>query len=267
MTFAPFGKLNLSVIIYHIYTEMRSLFAFDYSMKRILAIMILFLVLVPLFSGESFALTKEEATGILKEMIKVGFKVLEVREAPLENFWEVVAEVGHERTVVYIDKNLRFVIHGQVFDRQVRKNLTFERLKELRTVDVSSFPLENAIRMGEGKRKVYVFTDPECHFCSQLHEELKRTEDVQAFLFLFPLSPASYEKAKAIWCSADKLKALEEVYQGKDLKSPPCDSTTIDRNVEFGRRLLIDSTPTLILQSGKIVEGYAYPNTLENLLK
>ena len=236
-------------------------------MKKKLAMIGLFFIVVFLFSGDSFALTKEEATGILKEMIKVGFKVLEVREAPLENFWEVVAEVGHERTVVYIDKNLRFVIHGQVFDRRARKNLTLERLKELRKVDVSGFPLENAIRMGEGKRKVYVFTDPECHFCSQLHEELKRTEDVQAFLFLFPLSPASYEKAKAIWCSPDRLKALEEVYHAKDLKPAPCDTKPIDRNMEFGRRLLIDSTPTLILQSGKIVEGYAHPNTIEDLLK
>jgi hypothetical protein len=37
--------------------------------------------------------------------------------------------------------------------------------------------------------------------------------------------------------------------------------------MEFGKRLLIDSTPTLLFQNGKMIEGFASPNTLENLLK
>jgi hypothetical protein len=37
--------------------------------------------------------------------------------------------------------------------------------------------------------------------------------------------------------------------------------------MEFGKRLLIDSTSTLLFQNGKMIEGYVSPNTLENLLK
>jgi thiol:disulfide interchange protein DsbC len=81
------------------------------------------------------------------------------------------------------------------------------------------------------------------------------------------LSPASYQKAKAIWCSQDKVKALEETYQGKDLISPPCSPSPIDKNMEWGKRLLIESTPTLLFQNGKMMEGYTAPDTLENLLK
>jgi thiol:disulfide interchange protein DsbC len=88
-------------------------------------------------------------------------------------------------------------------------------------VNLSSLSLGNAIPMGEGKRKLYVFTDPQCHFCFQLHEELKQMKDLQAFFFLYPLTPDSYEKAKSIWCSQDKVRALEETYQGKALRSPP----------------------------------------------
>jgi thiol:disulfide interchange protein DsbC len=236
-------------------------------MKTISLMMGLFLLAVFAFSANSFALTREEATNVLKDMIKVDFKVLEVREAPLEGFWEVVTEVGQEKTIVYIHKDLRFVIHGQILDRQAKKNLTVERLKELRTVDVSKLPLENAIPMGEGERRLYIFTDPECYFCSQLHGELKQAKEIKAYFFLYPLHPTSYEKAKAIWCSPNRLSALEEVYQGKELKSPSCDIRPIDKNIEFGKRHLIDSTPTIILQSGRIIEGYAYPNTLENILK
>ena len=236
-------------------------------MKGMRLLMTLLLVLPPLFFGDSLALTNEEATNILKELIKTEFKILEIREAPLEGFWEVVSEVGHERMIIYIHKNLRFMIHGQILDRQIKKNLTLDRLKDFRRVDPSGLPLENAIPMGEGKRKLYVFTDPQCYFCFQLHEELKQIKNLQTFFFLYPLTPASYEKAKSIWCSQDKVRALEETYQGKELRSPFCDTSPIDKNMEFGKRLLIDSTPTLLFQKGKMIEGFASPNTLENLLK
>lgn len=189
-------------------------------MKGMRLLMTLLLVLPPLFFGDSLALTNEEATDILKELIKTEFKILEIREAPLEGFWEVVSEIGHERMVIYIHKNLRFMIHGQILDRQIKKNLTLDRLKDFRRVDPSGLPLENAIPMGEGKRKLYVFTDPQCYFCFQLHEELKQIKDLQTFFFLYPLTPASYEKAKSIWCSQDKVRALEETYQGKEPKIP-----------------------------------------------
>lgn len=237
-------------------------------MKRILLTTTLLSTLVLLFSGNSFALTKEEATAVLREMTKAEFKVLEVREAPLEGLWEVVTETGqdHEKMMVYIDKSLRFIIHGQILDRQTKKNITHERLKEFRTVDVSKLPLENAIPIGDGKGSLYIFTDPDCYFCSQLHEEFKQLKNVKGYFFLFPLNPASYEKAKSIWCSPDKAKALDDGYHGKELKSPSCDTRSIDKNVELGRRLLIDMTPTLILQNGKVIEGYAHPHALEDLL-
>jgi len=69
-------------------------------MKGMRLLMTLLLVLPPLFFGDSLALTNEEATNILKELIKTEFKILEIREAPLEGFWEVVSEIGHERMII-----------------------------------------------------------------------------------------------------------------------------------------------------------------------
>mgnify|MGYP002260230068 CR=1 FL=1 len=237
-----------------------------FYMKRIMITATLFSFLPLLLFGKSFALTNGEATQLLKELIKTEFKILEIKEAPLESFWEVVVEARQEKVIFYIHKNLRYIFQGQVLDRQIKRNLTLDRIKDFRKVNPSSLSLENAIPMGEGKRKLYVFTDPQCHFCFQLHEELKQIKDLRAFFFLYPLTPASYEKAKSIWCSQDKVRALEETYQGKELRSPSCDTSPIDKNMEFGKRLLIDSTPTLLFQNGKMVEGFASPNTLENLL-
>ena len=155
-------------------------------MKRRVMTVILFSFLILLHFGKSLALTNEEVSPVLKEFIKTEFRILEIREGPLEGFWEVVTEIGQERMIVYIHKSLRFVIHGQIIDRQIRRNITLDRLKDLRKVDTSALPFENAIPMGRGKRKLYVFTDPQCHFCFQLHEELKQIKDLQAFFFLYP---------------------------------------------------------------------------------
>lgn len=238
-----------------------------FVMRRMAMTVILFSFLVLPLSGRSLALTNEEASPILKEFIKTEFRILEIREAPLEGFWEVACEIGQERVIIYIDKNLRFIIHGQILDRQTKRNMTLDRLRDFRRVNTSALPLENAIPMGQGRRKLYVFTDPQCHFCFQLHEELKQIKDLQTFFFLYPLSPASYEKAKSVWCSQDKVKALEETYEGKELRSPSCDSRPIDKNMEIGKRLLVESTPTLFFENGKMMEGYTASDTLENLLK
>jgi len=236
-------------------------------MRRMIMTVTLFSFLILLLFGKSFALINEEAFPLLKEFIKTEFRILEIREAPLEGFWEVAYEIGQERMMIYIHKNLRFIIHGQILDRQTKRNVTLDRLKDFRRVDMSALPLGNAIPMGQGKRKLYVFTDPQCHFCFQLHEELKQIKDLQTFFFLYPLTPASYEKAKAIWCSQDRVKALEETYQGKELRSPSCNTSPIDKNMEFGKRLLIESTPTLLFENGKMMEGYTSSDTLENLLR
>jgi len=236
-------------------------------MKGIRLLMTSLFLFSPLFWGNSFALPNEEATHVLKDLVKTEFKILEIREGPLEGFWEVVSEIGQERMIIYLHKNLRFIIHGQILDRQIKRNLTLERLKDFRRVDPTTLPLENAISMGEGRQKLYVFTDPQCYFCFQLHEELKQFKNLQTFFFLYPLTPVSYEKAKSIWCSQDKVRALEETYQGKELRSPSCDTSSIDKNMELGKRLLIDSTPTLLFQNGKMIEGNLSPDTLENLLK
>jgi thiol:disulfide interchange protein DsbC len=238
-----------------------------FVMRRMIITVTLFSFLILLLFGESLALTNEEASPLLKELIKKEFRILEIREAPLEGFWEIACEIGQERTIIYIHKNLRFIIHGQILDRQTKRNMTLDRLRDFRRINTSALPLENAIPMGQGKRKLYVFTDPQCHFCFQLHEELKQINDLQTFFFLYPLTPASYEKAKAIWCSQDKGMALEETYQGKELKSPSCNTSPIDKNMELGKRLFIESTPTLLFQNGKMTEGYTASDTLESLLK
>jgi hypothetical protein len=98
-------------------------------MKRLTATAILSPLLVLLLLGRSVALTREEASPILKELIKTEFRILEIREVPLEGFWEVVCEIGQDRMIIYLHKNLRFIIHGHILDRQTKRNISLDRLR------------------------------------------------------------------------------------------------------------------------------------------
>lgn len=104
-------------------------------MRRRLMKATLFSFLILLFSGKSLALTNEEISPLLKELIKTEFRILEIREAPLEGFWEVVTEIGQEKMIMYIHKDLRFIVHGQILDRQIKRNITLGRLRDFRRVD------------------------------------------------------------------------------------------------------------------------------------
>jgi hypothetical protein len=71
-----------------------------FNMKGMRRVMIWLFLLSPFFWGNSFALSNKEATDILKDWVKTEFKILEIREAPLEGFWEVVIGMGQERMIM-----------------------------------------------------------------------------------------------------------------------------------------------------------------------
>ena len=107
-------------------------------------------------------LNKDEASDLLKSIFP-GIKVLEVRVSAAKALWEVFAEVGGKKGIVYIDFSKNYVFPGAMISIKERRNLTQERLTELNRVDVSQIPLGDAIVMGDPKAKirVIVFDDPD----------------------------------------------------------------------------------------------------------
>ncbi len=104
-------------------------------MRRRVMTATLFSLLILVSLGKSLALTNEKVSPLLKELIETEFRILEIREAPPEGFWEVVTEIGQEKIIFYIHKNLRFIVHGQILDRQIKRNITLDRLRDFRRVD------------------------------------------------------------------------------------------------------------------------------------
>jgi len=184
-------------------------------------------------------------------------QITDVRESELPGIYEVV--MG--QTVGYTDKNARYMIMGHLYDLQSQKDITMERLRSVRRVDVSSLPLQDAITYteGTGKTTFYVFTDPECPFCRKLEAEIFLMKDIKVYYYLIPTHQSSPDIIQSIYCASDAHQALADyMISGKaPVRSESCRSDKPQKALKLASSLGIHSTPTIVSADGRIMNGYA----------
>ena len=206
------------------------------------------------------SLDQKEAAKILGELVD---KVNKVEFAEIPGMWLVEVEKGQNKLPVYVDFSKKYVFSGSVIRLADRGDLTQERHARMNKVDMARIPTNDALVLGSksAKIKVVVFTDPECPFCKQLHDELKKVvqldPDIAFLIKLYPLQmhPNAYGKAKRIVC-ARSLTLLEASFAGKPLPPPTCETKVVDQTLALAPTLGIQSTPTLVLPNGLVLPGY-----------
>lgn len=208
-------------------------------------------------TGGKDAAIKEIKAKLQTEFPKV--KVGEVSPTPIDGLYEVVL---NGRNVVYVDKNAKYLLDGEMVDLKKKLSLTQQRVQELSKVDFASLPLQDAVKVvrGNGSRKLAVFTDPDCPFCKRLEKEgLKDLTDVTIYQFLMPLAqlhPDAARKSALVWCAPDQAKAWNELML--EDKEPAGDGkcdTPLARVGELAQKLGITGTPGIVFESGKLVPG------------
>lgn len=215
----------------------------------------------------SAAIASEETVKKAMQKRYPDVPVESVARTPLPGIYEVFANGG----VFYVDENVNYLImDGKLIDVERRVDVTAERMRVLTGIKFDQLPLNLAFRMvkGNGRRKTAYFTDPNCPYCKRLDQELARVTDVTVYMFLYPvLSPDSHEKAAAVWCSKDRVKAYEEMMlEGKPPKTLGTCDTPIGRILAYGRQKGIRATPTLFFADGRRVTGAISQDQLERLL-
>ncbi len=182
-------------------------------------------------------------------------KVISVSKTPYSGLYEV----AFDDRLVYVDEKMDFLFSGNILDLHTMKNLTGAREKQLYAILFDTLPLDLAIRnvKGNGKRRLAVFSDPNCQYCKKLEKEMVNLTDATIYIFVFPILPGSEEKAKAIWCSADRLKSWEDqMLNGVEPKAEKaCDTTALEKISAQAKKLRISVTPTLIFKDGVIKPG------------
>lgn len=225
-----------------------------------------------LISATALAGTEKTDNGeaAVKADLKARFSELQVdsvRKMPYAGLYEFVSD----GQVYYTDKNVDYVLFGRLIDAKSRRDLTEERVRDLMRVKFDTLPLDSAIKVvkGNGKRKLAVFSDPDCPFCKRLEGELDKVNDVTVYIFLYPiegLHAGSTQKAKAIWCAPDRAKAWDEFMHRGILPQAGTCATPVDKIRELAGKLRINGTPTLVFADGVRVPGAVPAAQLEKLL-
>ncbi len=182
-------------------------------------------------------------------------KIISVSKTPYFGMYEVV----FVDQLVYTDERMTYLFSGNIIDMHTMQNLTEAREKQLYAIDFDTLPIDLAIKSvkGNGKRKLAVFTDPNCQYCKKLEKEMVNLTNATIYIFVFPILPGSKEKAKAILCSPDSLKAWEDhMLRGVEPQSKKaCDTAVLTKISMLATRLRINVTPTLIFGDGVIKPG------------
>ena len=187
-----------------------------------------------------------------------GAKVEGVQPCPLGLF-EVRFRGPNGMQVVYTDANATHIFLGKIYDAANDRDVTEERLRKLNAIKFESLPLDQAVKIqrGDGKRVLAMFSDPYCPACRQFEATLQQLNDVTIYVFMFPvIRPELADHSKAVWCSPDRAKAwIDLALRGKPSTAKPTCAGPIEKNVELGKNLGVNSTPTLIFANGERVAG------------
>ena len=225
------------------------------------------------------SITLQEATTLLKD---VG-KVKSVNPAPVRGLFEVAIEQQGNTGYAYIDYGKKHIIAGQVFDIASQKVVggpataaAAAASAPVQWVDPATVTNEHALLMGnpKGSKKLFVFTDPECPYCAKMHAELKKLvalePDLAIYIKLYPLKmhPKAYDKARVI-LGQRSLKLLEQSFAGQPLPAPKGKDAKkpVDDTIKFAEGAGIKSTPTLVLQDGRIIPGFREAKAMQDMLR
>ena len=192
-----------------------------------------------------------------------------VTRLPDLNLYEIVIARGDEPIIVYTDEEFRFMFQGSLVETKTMTDITEKTRNRLTAIDFDSLPLDRAIKKvkGNGARKIAVFSDPDCPFCKRVEQEFEKLNDVTIYIFLYPLEqlhPKAPERARAIWCSPNRLKAWDDyMLRGTSPTVKGDCNNPVGELAELGRKKGINGTPTLVFSDGTRIAAALNASQLE----
>ena len=196
-----------------------------------------------------------------------GARIEGIAPAPVPGLLEVRYRTADGVQILYADSSGTHVIQGRIFELRTDRDLTEERARKLNAIRFDSLPLDLAVKVkrGSGKRVLAMFSDPYCPACRQFENSLAQIDDITIYIFMYPvIRPEKVDDSRAVWCSADRAKAWLELAAAPRPKVSAAGSSCanpVDNVVELGRKLRVNSTPTLYLANGeRIAGGLAAPD-------
>lgn len=188
-----------------------------------------------------------------------GVQIEGIVPAPLPGLWEVRYRTPRGVQILYSNSTGTHIIEGRIVDVRSERDLTEERLRKLNAIRFDALPLEQAVKVqrGNGRQVLVMFSDPYCPACKQFEQTLQQLDDITVYVFMYPvIRPELADHSKAVWCASDRAKAwLDLALRGQRPAAGLNCETPVEKNVELGQSLGVNSTPTLVFTNGERVAG------------
>jgi len=183
---------------------------------------------------------------------------------------EGVYEVYTGNQLYYYVPKSNVLIYGNIVSPE-GKSLTRESYLKKMAPKMAKLPLDDALKIGNGREIIVEFLDPDCYHCRESYKFFSQRKDVTIYVFFYPLSQVSEKKIRHILCSSNKLETYEETMTGKfdnNAQLNACSDTKVEEIMKTHKKLAaqigIRSTPFFYLK-GQAVDGFEAP-AMEKLL-
>ena len=233
------------------------------SLLKPLAVMPICALLFAVFSS-AHAGEKEIRQSLQSKFPGIG-KLEHIVITPYSGLYEVVVD----GQLLYTDAKGLYLFDGNVIDGMTRRNMSEERKRVLFAIKFDELPLELAVKkvVGNGKRKMVQFTDPNCSFCKRLEKELSKVNNFTLYSFLYPIFPGSDEIVRNVLCAKNPVKAWDDwMLNGIVPATAACATPQTAQVKALGQKLRVNGTPNLIFASGIQLPGYIPAEELEKQL-
>lgn|GEM_PF-485130 len=195
-----------------------------------------------------------------------------------KNFYSIKNQDSSE---VFISDDFKFLIRGTILDLETGHNVNNaivtnsditkkSNINSKPKIDISELNLDDAIKIGNGANRLYIFSDPQCPYCKNLENVFGKIKDVTVYIFPLPLisiHPHSEEVAISIWCSENREKSWTQyVEQSTEPILKTC-SNPIQRVALLASKYSINATPTIVFSDGSKVIGAVEADFINQKIK
>lgn len=227
----------------------------------------LLMVLAALFLATSSYADEAAVKKALSEFMP-GINIESIKSAEIKGLYEVVAGGN----IFYASEDGRYLLQGQMYDAVEKKNITENKLADVRKVALEKVGENKMIvfKPKTSKHMVSIFTDIDCGYCRKLHSEIDQylAQGITVRYLFFPRAGKgsdSYTKAVSVWCAADQQKALTAAKKGESLEAKTCDNP-IDEHMQLGEAFGMSGTPMIVTEKGNVLPGYVPAAQLAKVL-
>jgi len=125
--------------------------------------------------------------------------------------------------------------------------------------------------LGEEKAEIIVFTDIDCGYCRQFHNEVPSLNamGITVKYFAFPragVESNSFGKLRNAWCNKNPLRALTDAKSGVQLNNEYCENN-LDEQYTFGMTAGVTGTPAIMLENGRLLPGSRSAKEINNIIE